>query len=123
VLYRLAADLLVLFHLAFVVYVVLGGLLVWYRPRTAWIHLPAVLWGVAIEWTGGVCPLTPWENALRQRGGQEGYAGGFIEHYLIPILYPAGLTPRAQILLGVGALAANLGIYAVVLRRRRHAGT
>jgi hypothetical protein len=120
VLYRLAADLLVLVHVVFVAYVVLGGLLVLRRPGTAWIHLPAALWGIAIEWTGGVCPLTPLENTLRAWGGQAGYPGGFVAHYLLPVLYPAQLTRGLQFSLGLGVLLANVGIYGWLLLRRRH---
>jgi hypothetical protein len=119
VLYRLAADAIVLLHLAYVCFVVLGGLAVQRWPRLAWLHLPAALWGIGIEWTGGICPLTPLENTLRQRGGEAGYSGGFVEHYVLPALYPAGLTPGIQLLLGMSALLANLAIYARIIRRRR----
>ncbi|MDQ3673748.1 MAG: DUF2784 domain-containing protein [Gemmatimonadota bacterium] len=117
--YRLLADLVVLIHLAFVAFVVFGGLFVLRRPRLAWLHVPAAIWGVLIEFTGGVCPLTPLENSLRLRGGDAGYSGGFIDHYLIPLLYPSGLTRNTQIVLGSLALALNLAVYAMVLARRR----
>ena len=117
--YGALADLVVVVHLAFVAFVVLGGLLVLRHPRIAWLHVPAAVWGVLIEFTGGVCPLTPLENALRQRGGELGYSGGFIDHYLIPLLYPSGLTRNAQIVLGSLALVLNLAVYAVLLARRR----
>ncbi len=90
---RLAADAVVLVHLAFVVFVVVGGFLAIRWPRIAWLHVPAALWGAWAELTATICPLTPLENALRRRAGETGYEGGFIEHYLIPLLYPAGLTP------------------------------
>ncbi|MCL4182144.1 MAG: DUF2784 family protein [Burkholderiaceae bacterium] len=118
---RIAADALVLIHLAFVAFVVLGGLLVAWRARIAWLHLPAAAWGAWIEFAGAICPLTPLENHFRRLAGQTGYAGGFVEHYLIPVLYPAGLTLQSQRWLGALVLLVNLAIYvgvAVVLHRR-----
>lgn len=117
--YGLLADLVVVVHAAFVAFVVFGGLIVLRHPRVAWLHVPAAAWGVLIEFTGGVCPLTPLENSLRLRGGETGYGGGFIDHYLIPLLYPAGLTRNTQLVLGAVALALNLAVYAVFLTRRR----
>lgn len=116
--YRLLADLLVLVHLAFVLFVVLGGLLVLLRPRLAWLHLPAAAWGAFIESVGWICPLTPLENALRRHAGEAGYAGGFIEHYVITLLYPPGLTRTVQFVLTAAVVTVNLAIYAVLLRRR-----
>ena len=116
-LYRFLADAVVVVHLGFVVFVVAGGFLVFRWPRAAWIQLPAAVWGVLVEWSGWVCPLTPLENWLRAHGGQAGYAGGFVERYLLPVLYPASLTRGAQVLLGAAALAANLIAYALVLAR------
>lgn len=116
--YRIAADLVVLVHLAFVAFVVLGGVLAFRWPRAGWVHLPAALWGVLIEWTGGVCPLTPLEIALRRRGGEAGYAGGFVEHYVLPLLYPSALTRPVQIALGAGVVLANVVIYWLVFRAR-----
>jgi hypothetical protein len=118
--YARLADLVVVVHAAFVAFVALGALFVWRRPRLAWVHVPCVVWGVAIEWTGGVCPLTPLEQSLRRAAGQAGYQGGFIEHYLEPILYPAGLTRTAQLVLGAAALLVNLAAYAALVRRRLH---
>lgn len=118
--YARLADLVVIVHAAFVAFVALGALLVWRRPRLAWVHVPCVIWGVAIEWTGGICPLTPLEQSLRRAAGQAGYQGGFIEHYLEPILYPAGLTRTAQLVLGAAALLVNLAAYAALVRRRFH---
>lgn len=117
-LYRCLADTVVAAHFGFVVFVVLGGLLALRWPKAAWIHLPAAAWGVLIEYAGFVCPLTPLEIALRQRGGARGYAGGFIEHYLTPVLYPSGLTRNAQVALGTFALLLNAVVYWQVLRRR-----
>lgn len=112
--YRWLADLVVLAHCGFVLFVVFGGLLALRWRRVPWIHLPAAIWGAAIEWSGGVCPLTPLENRFRRLGGQAGYTGGFVEHYLMPVLYPAGLTRATQVVLGLGVVAANLLIYGFV---------
>lgn len=114
-----AADFVVLVHFAFIVFVVAGGALVLRWQRLAWLHLPAVAWGAGIELIGGVCPLTPLENALRHAAGEAGYAGGFIEHYLLPLIYPAGLTPAIGMVLGLFVLAVNAVFYAVLWRRRR----
>jgi hypothetical protein len=122
-LYRLLADCLVLVHLAFVTFVLAGGLLVLWRPSLRWIHLPAAAWGALIEFTGWICPLTPWEHALRLKAGQVAYRGGFIEHYLLPVLYPQGLTSNIQIVLGFLVIGVNVAIYAFVgyrlMRARR----
>lgn len=119
--FRLAADAVALFHLAFVLFVALGGLLVWRWPRLAWLHLPAVAWGALVECTGWTCPLTPLEHHLRQAIGQAGYAGGFIDHYLWPLLYPVGLTREGQWALGASVLAVNGVVYGVLLWRRTRA--
>jgi len=116
---RLAADAVVALHLAFVVFACLGGMLAWRRMRYALLHLPALAWAAWIEFSGSICPLTPLENRLRERAGDAGYAGGFVEHYLMPILYPAGLTPAAQVWIGVVLVAINLAVYAVAWRRWR----
>ena len=117
-LYRLLADLTLLLHLAFVAFVVLGGLLVLRRPALAWLHVPAVVWGAWVELAGWTCPLTPLENWLRMRGGVPAYPTSFIEHYLVPVLYPAGLTRALQLALGALVLAINAAVYAAVLRKR-----
>lgn len=116
--YRVLADLLVLLHLGFVVFVVVGGFLVWRWPRLAWVHLPAAAWGVWIDLSAGICPLTPLENRLRAAGGEAGYATSFVEHYVMPLLYPVGLTPAAQAWLGIGVLAVNALAYGVWSWRR-----
>ena len=116
--YLLIANLLVLLHLAFVGFVVLGALLVLRWPRLAWIHLPCALWGVLIEFAGWGCPLTPLEIRFRQLGGQAGYAGGFIEHYLLPVLYPQNLTRPVQVALGTLVLILNAATYGRLWRRR-----
>ncbi|HXQ29175.1 MAG TPA: DUF2784 domain-containing protein [Gemmatimonadales bacterium] len=117
--YRLLADVLVAFHALFVLFVVAGGLWALRWPKAAWGHVPAALWGVAIEYGGWVCPLTPLENALRAGAGQAGYAGGFVEHYVLPVLYPAGLTRPRQVVLGSAAFCVNALVYSIVLRRAR----
>lgn len=114
---RLAADALVLLHLLFILFVLAGGLLVLRWPRLALLHLPAAAWGTAVELLHLYCPLAPLENRLRQAAGQAGYDGGFVEHYLIPLIYPAGLTPQLQIWLGGGVLLVNGIIYAWLLTR------
>jgi len=118
-LYRLLADVVALVHLLFVLLVVGGGLLPLWRRRLVWLHLPALLWGAAIELTGGICPLTPLELWLRQAAAQQGYRGGFLEHYLLPALYPEALTRSVQIGLGLTVLAGNLLVYLWVWRRLR----
>jgi hypothetical protein len=120
-LFRSLADLVVLAHLAFVAFAVLGGLAALKWPRVAWVHLPAVAWAALIEYAGWVCPLTPLENALRRAGGQAGYAGGFVERYLVPMLYPADLTRAVQIGLGTAVLLLNALVYWQVVRRRMRA--
>ncbi|MDH5514307.1 MAG: DUF2784 domain-containing protein [Gammaproteobacteria bacterium] len=114
----LAADLLVLLHLAFIVFVVLGGLLVWRWWRVVFLHLPASVWGVLLEFNGWQCPLTPLEQQLRIAAGEAGYSGSFIAYYLLPVIYPAGLTPGFQMALGAGALLINLVIYGWLLLRK-----
>jgi len=119
VILRLAADAVLVVHLAFIVFVLLGGVLVQRRPVWAAIHLPAVAWGAFAELSATVCPLTPLENSLRRSAGAAGYDGGFIEHYLVPLIYPAGLTPRVQVVLGLVVLAVNVPLYALAWRKRR----
>lgn len=115
---RLLADATVWVHAAFVVFAVAGGVLVVRWPRVAWIHLPAVAWAAWVELAGWTCPLTPLENWLRSQAGEAVYTGSFVEHYLLPILYPASLSRPAQWVLGGLVLAINTAVYAVVLRRR-----
>lgn len=115
--FRLAADAVVTFHLLFIIFVQLGGLLVLRWPWAALLHLPAMAWGAAVEFLHLYCPLTPLENALRSRAGDQGYDGGFIEHYLIPLIYPAGLTPQIQLWLGGIVLLINASVYGALLVR------
>lgn len=118
--YRLLADATVLVHLAFILFVIGGALLLLRWPRLVLLHLPCAVWGAYIEFAGVICPLTPLENHFRRLAGESGYEGGFIEHYIIPIVYPAGLTPRLQVILGVLVVLVNLALYAwVVVRWRR----
>lgn len=117
--FALAADAVLLFHLLFIAFAVAGGLLVARRRTVAWLHLPTAAWAAWIEFSGGICPLTPLENRLRALAGEAGYPGGFIEHYLLPLVYPPGLTPAVQWTLGGLVLAINLVVYAWVLRHPR----
>ena len=119
-LWRLAADAVVLLHLAFILFVLFGALMVLRCPRLIWLHLPAVSWGAAVELLHLYCPLTPLENRLRGAAGQHGYDGGFVEHYLIPLIYPAGLTPQIQLWLGAVVLMINVPIYLWLLWCWRH---
>ena len=112
------ADLVVLAHLLFVLFVVAGGVLVLSRRRLAWLHLPAVAWAAFVEFSGRICPLTPLENALRRRAGGPGYEASFIEHYVIPLLYPPALTRDLQWLLGGAVLVINAVVYTLVVTRR-----
>jgi hypothetical protein len=116
-LYGILADFIVFVHLAFVLFAVLGGFLVLRWRWWAWVHVPVVFWAALIEFAGWVCPLTPLENWLRAKGGGIGYPSSFIEHYILPLLYPTQLTRRLQITLGLLVLGINLGIYGWLLRR------
>ncbi len=120
--YSLLADLAVLLHFSFVLFVVLGGFLVLRRFRYIWLHLPAAVWGALIEFQGWICPLTHLENRWRRAAGERGYEGGFIEHYLMPVLYPDGLTHNVQIVLGLLVIAINVAIYAGVFVKRKRVG-
>jgi hypothetical protein len=120
--YRLLADLVVLLHFAFVAFAVLGGLLVLRWPRVAWLHLPAVAWVAYIEFYQHYCPLTPLENRLWELAGLDRYGGGFIDHYIMPVIYPPGLTPGIQLVLGVILVLSYLVIYALAWRRHRRLG-
>jgi len=116
--YQVLADAVIVLHSTFVLFVVLGALLVLKWRRVAWLHAPAATWGVLIEFAGWTCPLTPLENALRMRAGQQVYSGGFIEHYILPVLYPEGLTHSSQVALGAAALFINVVVYWCVFRQR-----
>ncbi|MFZ5470273.1 MAG: DUF2784 domain-containing protein [Myxococcota bacterium] len=116
--YRLAADAVVVLHLAFIVFIVAGGFLTWRWPRLAFIHLPLAVWGVAVQWMGWVCPLTPLENVLRRAAGESGYTEGFVEHYIIPLVYSPGLTHGLQWAMGAVVLLANAVAYVGLVVRR-----
>ena len=121
-LYRIAADLMVTIHIAFIAFVMLGGLLVLKWRWVSLMHLPAAIWGALIEYRNWLCPLTVWEQEFRRLGLQEGYAGGFVERYVLPLLYPAEYTRELQIILGSLVLAVNLAVYAWVIHRRMQRG-
>ena len=118
-LHALLADLVVLVHAGFILFAVLGGLLVLWRRRILWLHLPVAIWAMLVELFGWVCPLTPLEIALRRAGGGTAYAGTFVGHYLLPLIYPASLTREIQLGLATSVLALNGAIYAVVWHRIR----
>lgn len=121
----IAAEAVVLLHFLFILFALLGGLLALRWPRIMYVHIPAALWGMVVEWAGWLCPLTPLEQALRRAAGEQSYEGGFIENYLWPLIYPEGLTREIQLALGVVVLVTNIAIYALVfarLRARRVAG-
>ena len=115
-LYDVFSDLVVILHLTFVVFVLFGGLLALRWRRVVWLHLPAAAWGAAVEFGGWICPLTPLEIWLRMQGGESGYSSDFIEHYVLPLLYPSGLTREVQVALGAVVLVVNLAIYCLVWR-------
>lgn len=115
--YRLAADLVLILHLLFILFVLFGGLLALHRTRWIWLHLPAMVWGVWVEWTNVICPLTPLENYYRQQAYDQEYSGGFIEHYLVPLIYPGQLTDLLQYFLGALVLFVNLTIYLYLFRK------
>lgn len=121
-LFQALADLVVLVHFGFILFALLGALLALRRPRVLWVHAPAAIWAVAIELEGWICPLTPLENQLRSAGGAAGYPGGFIEHHMLPVIYPPGLTREVQVVLGLALLAINALVYRAVWRRWRRSG-
>jgi hypothetical protein len=116
--YRFLADGVVALHFGFVIFVVLGGLMVLRWPKVAYLHVPAAIWGAAIEFAGWTCPLTPLEHWLRWQAGDQAYSSGFIEHYILPLLYPSALTRDVQLALGFLVIAVNLATYGYVFRRR-----
>ena len=115
----IAADAIVLLHFAFILFVLFGAWCVLRWKWMAWLHLPAVLWGASVEFFGWICPLTPLEARFREMSGQQRYSGGFVEHYVIPVIYPTGLTPTMQLWLGVFVVTLNVAIYAFVIVRSR----
>ena len=117
--YRALADAVLVIHLLFILFVIGGGFLLLRWPKVAWAHIPVALWGAVIEFTDWICPLTPLETTLRHAAGDAGYGGGFIEHYLVPTVYPAHLTGNIPVSLGVAVVLINLLIYAWIWRRGR----
>lgn len=118
-LYSFLADLVVVLHFAFIVFVIFGAVLVYFKRKLIWLHVPCALWGAGIEFSGGICPLTPLENWLRHRANETGYSESFIAHYLLPIIYPSGLTSEVQIVLGLIVVLVNVGMYWWLARRWR----
>lgn len=112
--FPLLADFVLIIHALFIVFVIFGGVLALWSHWVIWIHLPCAVWGMLIEFRGWVCPLTYLENDLRKAAGASGYSSGFIEHHLMPIIYPPGLTQEIQILLGISVVIINLVIYSYV---------
>lgn len=115
---QIAADFIVFLHFLFILFVVFGGLLLFKWKWIAWIHVPAAVWGALIEFVGWICPLTPLENKLRLAGGDEPYSVSFIEQYIVPLVYPSGLTRDIQVELGIGVVVVNIAIYAVFFLKR-----
>jgi hypothetical protein len=113
---QMAASAIALFHLAFILFVLFGGLLLLRWPKLVWLHLPAAAWGMLIEFGGWYCPLTRWENHFLRAAGRAGYDGGFVGHYILPLIYPSGLTRGLEIAIGVLVLLVNAGVYAKVFR-------
>jgi hypothetical protein len=117
--YRLLADLVLVAHGLFVAFVVFGGLLALWKRWIAYLHLPALAWGALVIGMGWICPLTPLEISLRQQAGQQGYGGGFIEHYVLALIYPEGITRGTQIVLAALLIVGNIVVYALWARRGR----
>ena len=118
-LYRLAADLMLVLHFGFIAFVVVGAVGIMRWPKLAWLHVPAAAWGAWIEISGGICPLTTLENRFRLSAGEEGYATSFVEYYLLPVIYPGGLTRTVQLVLAAAVIITNVSLYTYVLRRAR----
>ena len=117
---KIAADITLLVHFAFILFVVFGGLIAMFRHRVAWLHIPMVLWASVVNLLGWICPLTPLENKFRIAAGESGYAGGFVEHYIARLVYPEGLTYELGVFLGVGVLVWNVLVYGGVVIRGWH---
>ncbi|HEY5603466.1 MAG TPA: DUF2784 domain-containing protein [Gammaproteobacteria bacterium] len=118
---KIAADLVLVIHLLFILFAIFGGLLALRRRWVIWLHLPAVCWAAMISFAGWICPLTPLENTLRRMAGEEGYSGGFINQYIAPVIYPAGYTRELAVAAGVTVLLINLAVYGYVIYRQRKA--
>jgi hypothetical protein len=121
--FRIAADLVLGLHFAFIAFVVVGGLLILRYRWIAFVHVPAAFWGAFVEISGRICPLTTWENSLRRSAGESGYADSFVEHYLLPVIYPPGLTRSAQFWIASAVIVVNIVIYGWLLYRWRKSRT
>jgi hypothetical protein len=117
--YNLFADAIVLAHFLFIAFVICGGLLIIRWPRIAFVHLPAALWGAAVEIFGWICPLTPLENHFRNLTGNNQYSGDFILRYLVPIIYPENLTSGIQQVLGILVIVINIIFYTIAIRKHK----
>lgn len=117
--FSILADMVVIAHFLFVLFVIFGGFLAIYKQGWAWLHIPAATWGALVEFTGWICPLTPLENWLRVRGGETAYTSDFIEHYIIYFLYPSFLTRNLQVFLGFIVVVINICIYGWMIRRKK----
>ena len=117
--YRLAADSMMVAHLLYIAFVIVGGLLAFRARWILWLHVPAVAWAIYVQYIGRVCPLTTWENQLRGLAGGAGYEGGFIDHYLIPIIYPPGITSGVHLVLGTLVIVFNAGVYSRLITHAR----
>ncbi|MGO9146498.1 MAG: DUF2784 domain-containing protein [Desulfomonilia bacterium] len=120
--YRVLADAVVYLHFAFILFVILGGIFVIFRPKILWLHIPCVIWGMVIELAGFICPLTPLENYLRVQARQTPYSGDFVIHYIEPVIYPEGLTRELQIVLGLVVVIVNAFVYAWLFLRKKRPG-
>ena len=117
--YRLAADTMMIAHLLYIVFVIVGGFIAFRARWILWLHVPAVAWAIYVQYIGRVCPLTTWEKGLRALAGEAGYAGGFIEHYLVPIIYPPDMPVAMHIVLGTAVILINAVVYATLIARAR----
>ena len=120
--YRVLADAVVYLHFAFILFVILGGIFVIFRPKILWLHIPCVIWGMVIELAGFICPLTPLENYLRVQARQTPYSGDFVIHYIEPVIYPEGLTRELQIVFGLMVVMVNAFVYAWLFLRKKRPG-
>lgn len=118
--YRILADLTLILHAAFILFVLFGGLLCLHHKRWAWLHLPAACWGIWVEWAGWICPLTPLENHFRKLAFDQAYSGGFIEHHLTKLIYPQNLTVALQVLLGTVVILINVAVYVFIWHRHNN---
>lgn len=117
--YRLAADTMMIAHLLYIVFVIVGGFLAFRARRVLWLHVPAVLWAIYVQYVGRVCPLTTWEKGFRDLAGEAGYEGGFVEHYIVPIIYPPDMPVAMHLVLGTLVILINAGVYAALIAHAR----